>query len=427
MISFKDIFFSAIMIYCSASAHETSGYGSSDIMGGPIGGQQDNDGCLIGAGYSWCDETQNCIRHWETPCGDNYESCDDCLEKQRDGINIACPMNCVSVRNTEDCSKRNYIWCSVQQRCLDPSKETCFSNIIMEPRVSSPLPSPPPISVSASSSPPKTKNPSLGSEPPMYSRPTDPMLTCPIPYEDCDSEYVCPKITEVTHCSEGGIDGYTTYQLSLIVKNDNINNIYAIFGSSEPGDHPMIFPPAYQTEGVFGSNIGGINPIYPAYNPESMYDSWLTIGITNGDPENKLATIGIDIYLWDEDTGIETRNGAIFLMDPEEKIIGGDEYIIAQITIPTGTTEEVIVNTQGKVKVPIHEETWTEYDIHFSISPPTPVLPNQIPSDCTLWYDGCNTCSVSDGILGGCTRMMCFREDNPHCLRYSDSDPGTGH
>ena len=79
------------------------------------------------------------------------------------------------------------------------------------------------------------------------------------------------------------------------------------------------------------------------------------------------------------------------------------------------------------IVIALSTETWTEYDIHFSLSQPLPTSPNQIPSDCTLWYDGCNTCPVRDGILGGCTRMMCFREDNPHCLRYSDPDPGVGH
>ncbi len=33
-----------------------------------IGGQTDDHGCLIAAGYSWCDARQECIRPWETPC-----------------------------------------------------------------------------------------------------------------------------------------------------------------------------------------------------------------------------------------------------------------------------------------------------------------------------------------------------------------------
>ena len=39
---------------------------------------------------------------------------------------------------------------------------------------------------------------------------------------------------------------------------------------------------------------------------------------------------------------------------------------------------------------------------------------------CT-WYDGCNNCQVNNGILGACTRMMCFRQDNPRCTRFETS------
>jgi len=33
-----------------------------------IGGDKDSHGCLIGAGYSWCDAKQKCLRAWEEPC-----------------------------------------------------------------------------------------------------------------------------------------------------------------------------------------------------------------------------------------------------------------------------------------------------------------------------------------------------------------------
>ncbi len=34
----------------------------------PIGGDTDNHGCLIAAGYSWCDAKNKCIRSWEENC-----------------------------------------------------------------------------------------------------------------------------------------------------------------------------------------------------------------------------------------------------------------------------------------------------------------------------------------------------------------------
>lgn len=33
-----------------------------------IGGDKDTYGCLIAAGYSWCDAKQKCLRLWEEPC-----------------------------------------------------------------------------------------------------------------------------------------------------------------------------------------------------------------------------------------------------------------------------------------------------------------------------------------------------------------------
>ncbi|MFH0737475.1 MAG: hypothetical protein V1827_02165 [Candidatus Micrarchaeota archaeon] len=34
----------------------------------PIGGDKDEHGCLIAAGYSWCEEKGKCLRIWEEPC-----------------------------------------------------------------------------------------------------------------------------------------------------------------------------------------------------------------------------------------------------------------------------------------------------------------------------------------------------------------------
>jgi hypothetical protein len=56
------------------------------------------------------------------------------------------------------------------------------------------------------------------------------------------------------------------------------------------------------------------------------------------------------------------------------------------------------------------------------LPPPPPVSPTIIPSNCISWNDGCNTCMVSNGQLGGCTMMMCFSSGTPHCLRYSTTN-----
>lgn len=48
----------------------------------PIGGQTDAHGCLVGAGYSWCEARQECERSWEryctaTPAKTALFTCDD--------------------------------------------------------------------------------------------------------------------------------------------------------------------------------------------------------------------------------------------------------------------------------------------------------------------------------------------------------------
>jgi len=61
--------------------------------------------CLLSAGYTWCATTRSCERQWETPCADNYRNCADCLKRQIDGENIACPPACdlISPGEEESC------------------------------------------------------------------------------------------------------------------------------------------------------------------------------------------------------------------------------------------------------------------------------------------------------------------------------------
>lgn len=242
-----------------------------------------------------------------------------------------------------------------------------------------------------------------------------------IPYIDCDSQYVCPKVTEITHCSEGGISGYTTYQLSLIIKNPIVKNIYAIYGDNSPIEYPLSIPPAYQGNSIFNNNIGGISPELITINPDASYDSWLTIGITNGDPLNKISTIGIDFNSWNENTQIYTTNGAVFVMDPNEITGSQNEYIIAQLTLPNDIITDAIVNVQGKFKCESCRNSWKQNQIHFHLEPPHRINTNLIPSNCITWYDGCNICNVLNGQLNDCSQIMCLEDNEPYCLNFDNS------
>ena len=77
--------------------------------------------------------------------------------------------------------------------------------------------------------------------------------------QNCEGNtYVCPIVREITHCSTGGIPGYTTYELSLQVINEDVYNIYALFGDNtlkEVRDDPSIFYSLIDTDKFITLNL----------------------------------------------------------------------------------------------------------------------------------------------------------------------------
>lgn len=232
---------------------------------------------------------------------------------------------------------------------------------------------------------------------------------CPLTYNKLNN-YLSPKITQISSCSIDKLEGYNTYQISLILNNDYLNNnIYAIFGDESNGPLPMIIPPSYQIEGVFGSNLGGVSDSILKLNPDSMYDSWLTIGIVDGDLDDKISSIGIDFDEWTNINGLNILNGAVFLMNPNEKIININEYIIGQFTILNNDNLNVILNAQGKNL--LTNEAWSQYNIEFNLN-----NNNLIPNNCKIWFDGCNSCMIINNNINSCTSKECDTFNIPHCL-----------
>ena len=446
---------------------------SAEISGDIMPGGQLTNGCLVGAGYSWCESSQNCIRQWITPCSDHYKDCSDCLKKQRDGENIACPVDCETTVVTDclvdsDCDNTHF--CRLYTMNVDGPKECVPLSIDGESCGGYTLPSQqsrcdPSLECA------NTGGPMIADAPGRCMRPCDsgssrdsygdcvydiasPIISplpppstqscpdvmcmmycendfqkdangcdmcicneihnpeCPISYTTCNGK-VCPKVTEITHCSDGGILDYTTYQLSVVINDNTIRNIYAIFGSTTEG-YLMTIPSAYQTDGYYGTNIGGVSDNIKITHLDSEFDSWLTIGITNGDPANELSSIGIDFSSWDINHGLSIGDGAIFLTNPERNIFIDNEIIVGQITIPSNRNSEVIINVQGKLD---DGSSWKQVNIRFELSSPQIISNDSVPNNCEIWYDGCNTCQATNGVLSACSRMMCFREDTPYCMR----------
>ena len=40
----------------------------------------------------------------------------------------------------------------------------------------------------------------------------------------------------------------------------------------------------------------------------------------------------------------------------------------------------------------------------------------ELTPQCTLWFDGCNTCQAFDGVLTSCTELLCHKKEVPVCL-----------
>ena len=101
----------------------------------------------------------------------------------------------------------------------------------------------------------------------------------------------------------------------------------------------MMFPAAYQVPSPFGVDFGGVvsrhdsaaiwvalfsrwrryrcqqDPALSAIRSEAEFDSYLTLGITDGSaPGAMAASPGLGLEAWTEDAGFSTSNGALFYM-----------------------------------------------------------------------------------------------------------------
>ena len=80
-------------------------YGCSQAPPQTIGGDKDEHSCLLGAGYTWCESKQKCLRAWEEECPQKLIGGD----KDEGGCLIAA----------------GYSWCESKQKCLRVWEEEC--------------------------------------------------------------------------------------------------------------------------------------------------------------------------------------------------------------------------------------------------------------------------------------------------------------
>ena len=140
---------------------------------------------------------------------------------------------------------------------------------------------------------------------------------------------------------------HTTYRLK-VTPDSSAQNIYSIFGTPLSG--AMRLPAAYQCADPFGVNTGGTSPaVWATANDATtgyaQYDSWLTVGITDGDT-GALGTVGIDFGAWTESAGLTVSDGAVFWMQPDSAPSG--ETVVAQVTLASGADATVVMGVQGR-------------------------------------------------------------------------------
>jgi len=328
---------------------------------------QDNHNCNVDSGYSWCDFNKKCLNRDFEPCIPITKECIECLTMNF-GDNTNCGPGC-SMARVQEIQTEGFLGTDING-CIDaPGISWC--NILN-------------TCISGDAICPEEDNNDCGQIVcPMFCENgykinqygcnickcdiTSHHNTCPLDDQICRGhKYVCPVLREITHCSTGGISGYTTYELSLRILDESVYNIYALFGDRIESNDIMYVPASYQEDNIFNSDFGGVPEEIIQINPNLRYDSWLTIGLINGDPQHKISSIGIDFSEWNSNKDLIVDNGAIFLLEPNERITAGrgDDYVIAQLTIGNDYAKQAIFNVQGKT---MDGGTWAEKLVVFSL------------------------------------------------------------
>jgi hypothetical protein len=171
----------------------------------------------------------------------------------------------------------------------------------------------------------------------------------PEPEPDPIVDMVTPSLVLISNVTSGeGIAGFSTYQL-LLKPTRWARNFDTIAG--EPG-RPMIMPPSFQMPEPLGTNIAGPYTSLINFQPDTAYDSWLTISLTEGDREEQLLATGslndtesgdAPFVLWSEDVQP--------LLDPDtgepSGRLGGELYTedgaLIWANASTAPTDETVV------------------------------------------------------------------------------------
>ena len=146
----------------------------------------------------------------------------------------------------------------------------------------------------------------------------------------------------------------TTYRLSVNLKDTvDVASVYKIYGSPAS---PMSIPAAYQSSAEFGSNTGGTNPaFFTIANSDALgyaeFDSFLSVGIADGDSSQVLRSEGINWAAWTASSDLSTT-GSVYWMNAADSLNQAsttwpNPILVAQLTVLTGTSATVTMGVGG--------------------------------------------------------------------------------
>ena len=205
------------------------------------------------------------------------------------------------------------------------------------------------------------------------------------------------RFQEVTVDNGWDGSGYTTYKVSIVPNADlHAKSCYSIFG--EKG-HEMLVPAARQVPAPFGQDVGGVNPAFWALpgHEDCKYDSWLTVGVQDGNPNNEISSIGIDFASWSVVNTLSVDDGAVFWMNPDNAFDG--RAVVAQLTIPDTThssKRKFKFSAQGRMAQPATAGddalgNWKTLDMHVQLGGRDIQPPTNCDGEWGAW-GACNVC-----------------------------------
>lgn len=124
----KQLFFAIILIIMTAWIFfSIKNFTNQSQQPHLIGGDKDAGGCLIGAGYSWCQIKNKCLRVWEEKCEvENIATTSNIIgtTSEKNIISVTPVVNSSSTQSIKSCALMKGVWY--------PSEKICEVNQLSE-------------------------------------------------------------------------------------------------------------------------------------------------------------------------------------------------------------------------------------------------------------------------------------------------------